>query len=259
MGVFEWVAVVGAAAWVPHLAGLLYRLATKPKVTMIPVPEIEVGYTWLGPVVNIKASLFAERKDALVLDMRMTLRHEKGKQIALVWHSFVEKFSEMRDRSGEATEISRDQVATALRLSTAVPTEKLIRFQDPGFQEKNRRLTADADGTLNRLKGVNPSGAPEAFLTSPEHESLANQFKHDFPWEPGRYTVKLSVEILERKRPALAETSFELSTGDVERLRGNATLVVERIAKIAKVEKLEDVQYQWATPRLRGKDIMVRK
>lgn len=259
MTAFEWIALVGAAAWLPQIGVLVYRWATKPKITVVPVPEIEVGYNWLGPIVNIKAALFSEQKDALVLNMTLVLRHQSGKVIRLVWHSFVETFSEMRARSGESTEISRDQVATALRLSTAIPTEKLIRFQDPEFQNRHRLSAAAADEALERLKKGGGEDTAEVFLRSKEYADLTNHFRHGFCWEAGTFDVQLEIDILGRRAPAKARSTFSLSEAQVDQLGRNAQLVMDRIEKIARGAQLEDAPYHWATPRLASKDIMVKK
>lgn len=44
-----WVAIIGAAAWVPQVIFFLYNFFAKPKLKFIPQSTIEVGYSSLGP------------------------------------------------------------------------------------------------------------------------------------------------------------------------------------------------------------------
>lgn len=260
MGVFEWMALIGAAAWLPQLGFVVYRSVITPRVVLIPVPELELGYTYFGPILNVKASLFAERKDAIILDMTVVLRHEHGREIVLEWHSFVEEFSELRDASGEATKVTRDQMATALRVSTAMPSEKFIRFQDPTFQDETRSLTRVAMEELERLKRAGSEEAVTEYLRSKENEALMSHFRHGLPWEAGRYEVTLRMQMLDRDEPAVAKSTFDLSQGEVDRIRKNIAATEERVRLVAEGKNADEADpYQWTNPRLQDKDVMIRK
>lgn len=257
MTAFEWVALVGAAAWIPHIATLIYRAVVRPRVIIIPVPQIEIGYNFLGPILNMKAALFAERKDAIVIQMEVHLKHEKGREIVLQWQSFVETFSELRSQAGERAEFSRDQDATALKLPTVLPVEKFIRFQDLDFQARANQLSTAADAEFNRSE---QSGTPAAFLTSHAFNDLVRFYKHGFCWEAGRYEMTLRIHLMERGKPVVARTSFTLSQSEVEKLGANVPTIEESVRQIAQgVEAGERVlPKNWATPQLASKKIMVR-
>jgi hypothetical protein len=256
---FEWIALIGAAAWVPQIISLAYRVIVKPRITVIPVPTIEISYNVLGPILNLKAALFTQRKDAIVVDMQLKLTHFKGRVIVLNWHSFVETFSELQGQAGEKAEVKRDQEATALKLSTILPTEKFIRFQDQSWQEEARRLTTAADQEFNRLKASVADAGP-AFLATQAHESLVSFHKHNFCWEPGRYDLELCIQILERGSPAMARTHFELTQHEINRLRENLDMIEHQIEQIA-IGSAEDepkISTNWVNPRLASKLIMVK-
>lgn len=260
MDVFDWVALIGAAAWLPQILVVIYWVLVKPRAVLIPVPELELGYTYYGPILNMKASLFAERKDALILEMKLFLRHEDGREIVLHWHSFTEEFSQLRDASGEAAKVTKDQMATALQVSTSVPTTKFIRFQDSSFQDETRGLFGASDQELNRLQAAEVDDPVGEYLTSKEHTQLLSHFRHGFPWEPGRYQFWLRMEIQGRRRPAVAESAFVLRKSDVDRLRTNID-VIERQAELF-ARGAEDQlarEYQWINPRLEDKDVMTHK
>jgi hypothetical protein len=259
MGSFDWVAVIGAAAWLPQIVSFVHRMLIKPRMSIIPVPQLEIGYTFLGPILNIKAALFAENKDATIVDMHVLLTHEKGRSIRLNWHSFVEKFSELRSLSGETAEVSRDQEATALRISTSLPVEKFIRFQDPAFQAQSRELTTIADADLNRITDAGGDGG--SFVHTKAYSELTRFLRHQFCWEAGRYQAEFQIQLLERRSPVMARSEFSLAESDVERLALNVGSMEKRIQQIAEgVPEAERVNpTNWANPHLGSKRIMVRR
>ena len=256
---FDWIAVVGAAAWLPQIGVAIYRFVVKPRVVVVPVTRLEVGYNILGPILNLKATLLAQRKDTIVVDMDITLRHERGKIIRLQWNSFVEKFSDVRSSEGENTEVSRDQEATALKLTSILPTEKFIRFQDADFQEKWRTLTTVANSELTRLKASVPEPA-NAFLATKAWAELSAFIRHSFPWEAGVYQLELRIQLLERKSPAIARSEFRLTEEEIEWMQKNIPSAITRLEQIARdvpQAELSNV-INWANPRLSGKKIMVK-
>jgi hypothetical protein len=257
MNSFEWISVIGAAAWIPQILTGIYKVATKPRVSIIPVPTLEIGYNSLGPILNLKATLFAERKDATIIDMHARITHERGRVITLAWHSFTEKFSELRSQTGETAEVSRDQDATALRLSTSLPVEKFIRFQDTTFQERADALTAPALAELQRTSLLKDSGA--TFLQSKEHSELMRFFRQGFSWEVGHYEFELKIHLLERRKPVIARSQFQLTGSDVERLAENVEFIGTRLRQIAAgvPERERVTSSNWANPRLGSKRIMV--
>lgn len=259
MTAFEWIALVGAAAWLPQIGVGLYRLLARPRVILIPVPDLEVGYNFLGPILNMRATLFAERRDGIVLDMRAKLRHEKGREVHLVWHSFVEEFSQLQGKE-ESVKVSRDQDATALKLSTALPVEKLIRFQDPEFQRGSREITARADSELDRLTAGSAQGA-ETFLASQPYHDLVEYHRHNFCWEAGTYQIELTIRLLGRRTASMARGTFTLTPRDADRLRDNVARMEQRAEQIARgVPEEERVTIaNWATPRLTDKNVMIKK
>lgn len=259
MTAFEWIAIVGAAAWLPHLLMLGYRVLVKPTVVVIPIRKLEIGYNFFGPILNMRAALLARRKDAVIVEMAVHLRHEKGRTIRLVWQSFAETFSEFRTEQGERAEFTRDQTATALKVPTAFPTEKFIRFQDPTFLQANSELMAEADATLSRVKEA--TGPIETFLSSREFDSFLSHFRSNFCWEVGRYNVYLEIKLLDVRKPIMWSSGFELSEKEVENLRRNVPLIEQRATQIAKdIPEEERVSpIHWATPSLVHKELVSSK
>jgi hypothetical protein len=259
MTAFEWVAVVGAAAWLPQIGALIYRVVVRSRLHCIPVRQTELTFNHLGPIFNMRAALVVERKDAVITEMRATLRHDKGREVNLVWDSFVEQFSELKTHAGERGEFTRDQIATALKVSTALPNEKFFRFQDPVFKATHRQLSAKADDVLNRLPDGDVVGRA-AFLRSREFTDLISFYLNYFPWEPGHYDVELRVRLLGVKRPLVGKASLELSADDVDRVRRNLPLIEQRLREICENVPAEQraTPSFWATPDLLQGEIALR-
>lgn len=256
MDALEWAAVIGAAAWLPQIGTAVYRLVVRPKLALIPVSEIEVGYNIFGPMVNMRASIITERKDATIVEMRLNIRHEKGRAINLTWHSFVETFSELKAPGGEGGKFERDQVATAIRVNTVLPTEKFFRFQDPVFQRESRELTAAADDDLNRRDKSNPADR-EAFIRGKPLTDLVGYYRNQFCWEPGQYSMVVCVKILGTAKPKTGTTWFSLKEAEVDGLRRNTLLLEERLIGIGRGVPTEELPSptNWSTPVLRDREI----
>jgi hypothetical protein len=258
MNVFEWMALIGAAAWLPQIGVAAYRFFVKPVLHIVAVPEGELTYNSLGPIVNLRAALVAQRKDAVIVDMRMALRHEKGRVIHLVWDSFVEHFSEMKTQDGERGEFTRDQAATALKVNTALPVEKFFRFRDPDFKAEYRDRTAAANDELSRIAKEDPT-AVAGFLKSKAYTDLMTFYNNGFYWEPGRYDVTLSLTVLGLSQPRSGRTQFVLSDDDVDRIRKNLPLIEQRMREIAEGVPADQQAFpgHWATPSFEATTIQL--
>jgi hypothetical protein len=260
MSTFEWIAVIGAAAWLPQIGMAAYRLFVKPRLHFVAVPQTELTFNSLGPILNIRASLVAERKDAVIVEMRLILRHERGRELLFLWDSFVEHFSELKTQAGERGEFTRDQVATALKVNTALPVEKFFRFQDPGFKAGYREVVAKAGDALNRVP-KDDAQALEAFFRSKPYTDLVSFYNNAFCWEAGRYDVTLLTTVLGLRQPRVARTSFMLSTEDVDRIRQNLPVIEQRLHDISvgvPPEK-QALPGNWANPHLGTTALSLRK
>lgn len=256
MTAFDWIAIVGAAAWLPQIGLFAYRVLVRPRIHFLPVKQCELTFNTLGPIFNVRAAIVVERKDAVITQMTVTLRHENGRAIVLEWDSYVEQISELKTHTGERGEFARDQAATALRVTTTIPTEKFFRFRDPAFGPRLRELTAKAGDGLNRVPHADEA-AMSTFLRSREFTDLVSFHNNSFPWEPGQYAISISVRILGSKKPIVGTASTALSADEVDRIRRNLPLIEQRYRQISEGlpnEQLASPSY-WASPRLDEREI----
>ncbi|HEU5403855.1 MAG TPA: hypothetical protein VFU86_21040, partial [Terriglobales bacterium] len=134
MTTLDWVAIVGAAAWVPQVFGWVARRLATPRLRLIPGRSPEIGYTSLGPIFNLSCAISAERKDAVIERVTATITHQNGQVTAFRWMTLSETLSQVRSQEGIA-EVGKNQSAVALKVNTLVLTEKQIGMQEQDFDE----------------------------------------------------------------------------------------------------------------------------
>src|SRR5437867_4178650 len=91
----DWVAIVGAAAWIPQVLGWAARKLTEPSLRLVTGIAPEIGYTSFGPIFNLTCAISAERKDAIIERVSCTLEHERGQRLRLSWARLSETFSQI--------------------------------------------------------------------------------------------------------------------------------------------------------------------
>ena len=256
MGAFEWIAIIGAAAWVPHIAVAIYKLVVRPHLTLIPSPTPEVGYSLLGPVFNFTCAFAAKRKDAIIERMTVVITHENGESRLLTWTIMNETFSELRSHTGETAEFTKRQPALALKVSTTLLTEKLIGFQDATFAEKRNVLANSVIAIMNHLKKTEDSEADgiAATLKSKEFAALLDFYSQQFFWKVGTYEAVITVQMLGQQSVVMKRLTFELTADDTTRLENNLheiQRVASDIVKNLPADQRTPEQYNWANPPLR--------
>lgn len=249
MGAFEWIAIIGAAAWVPQVVGWVTRHFVKPKVRVIPSLTPEIGYTTFGPIFNLTCAISAERKDAVIERMTAIVTHERGHSAAFQWTTLNETVSQLKTTEGIA-EVSKNQLAIALKVSTLVLSEKQIAMQERTFEEDTRIHMNAVMDLYNHLKKTEPNDYQERTLKSKEFADLIDFSKKRFTWQDGNYTVELQLRIAGVKDATIQRFEFALSKNDVERLHQNLD-EVEKYAQDVILPPDPPRQYiwNWAYPR----------
>ncbi|MGU3359688.1 hypothetical protein ACLBWX_05070 [Methylobacterium sp. M6A4_1b] len=92
MEVADIVAYIGAAAWLPQIIGWGVKAFSKPKVRLMPDRSLSVGFTSFGPIFNLHIAFASERKDALLEELSVHLRHEAGDTRRLSWVGHAEGY-----------------------------------------------------------------------------------------------------------------------------------------------------------------------
>jgi hypothetical protein len=220
----EIAAYVGAAAWLPQIAKWVWNRFEKPSLDIVSAPSVEIGYTTFGPIVNFTVAVSSERRDALIVKMTATLVHEAGDQHHLTWRFLNERMQQIRSPAGETSEVTKNQPAVALRVSTLQLTEKLIGFQDPEFLTQGQSYTAEIESQYTHLR--QEGGDPlNSLLRSREFTTAQQHFRDSMFWRTGAYTLSVNLHEVRLKEPFSKMFSFNLTSSQVEKLRANAELL----------------------------------
>lgn len=245
MTTFDWVAIVGAAAWVPQVLGWIARRFTTPRLRVIPGRSPEIGYNSLGPIFNFPCAISADRKDAIVEKATIRLTHENGQATDFHWIFLNETFSQVKSPEG-VSEVGRNQPAVALKVSTLVLTEKQIGLQERGFEEDSRALITALTDRHDHFKKTEPDHYQQLTLKSKEFADLIAFAAKRFVWQEGRYTVRLALRVVGVKDPTIQMFHFTLISVEIARLRQNLD-EIERYVRdlILPPAEAESRPYRW--------------
>jgi hypothetical protein len=96
----EIAAYIGAAAWLPIVIGWLYKIFVKAKVTIIPAEFPEIGFSTLGPILNVRMVITAARKMAIIDSIDLLLSHQDGDVRKFHWTGMTEQVNQIVDEAG---------------------------------------------------------------------------------------------------------------------------------------------------------------
>lgn len=247
MGVFEWIAILGAAAWVPQVAGWISRALVKPRLKVIPSNAPEIGFSSLGPIFNLTCAISAEKKDGIIERITARVRHERGHTNEFKWATLNEVFSQVRSTEGIA-EVSKNQPAIALKVSTLVLTEKQIAMQEVSFEQDSRPLVQAVMAHHDFLRKSDPDYRRKT-IGSAAFDALMTFARHRFPWQEGNYTVALELRIAGVIEPTVQTFHFSLTASDVDRLRANLDEINRYTNDLVEApDPLPVYQWNWVYP-----------
>lgn len=243
-------AFIGAAAWLPQIATWLYKRYAVPLVRILPERQVEIGFTTVGPIFNIRIAFSAESKDAILDNLSVELRHEGGEVHTFAWMGYSETFSEITDTTGNRQTVARDQAAIALKLSTILLTEKFVRFQEPTYHEAHQPALSTVLKQYHYLK----TQAPErrhTIIESREAFDLFEFYKGNFWWKPGEYSAQFRIGPPNRAKLRDASFSFRLSQSDIDDLRSNLEVIRQYYLNIVEADiaakEAQRVAWVWRT------------
>lgn len=216
-------AYIGAAAWLPQIASWLYKSFAKPVLTTIPDARAEIGYTTLGPILNIRLAFAAEREDIIINDLRLDLTHEDGEKRTLRWVGIQEELGETRDALGvkQGALIKQQERPIALKIGTVALIERYVRFQEPRYHEADVARMKALVEHFDFLKAQGGDFVP-AVLRSRELHTVIETRSNHFWWKPGRYQVTFQpISSNGAVRIKNQNYSFVLGRPGAERLRKN--------------------------------------
>jgi hypothetical protein len=249
----EIAAYIGAAAWLPQIGSWIYARVVHPRVGMMPAASFELGYTTLGPVINLQIAFTCDSRDAILERVEMLLTHEHGERRVLGWSDLKDTFSQISDTQGNTQFVTREQPAIAMKLSTLIVTEKGVRFKDASFTSK---VTPLANGLVRQVKFIKSEsggGVTEALKAS-ELRDMSEAFRTSFWWKPGRYDVEFELRSPNKAKLRRATYSFTLTEYDVDSLKKNLDNAHESLRDVVTAEMTgtptKQFTWHWCYPVL---------
>jgi hypothetical protein len=250
-----WLAVVGAAAWVPQIIGWIAKAVARPSVKVLPGQSVEIGFNNLGPIVNVPIAMLVKRKDALITAMNMRAVYENGETHTFQWMWIHEVISFVRGLPQNMNFAKQDR-AIALLASRGSLVNKSIGFQDAKFlQDYKEKGTA----LLNQYKFQKdrPNGREE-FLQSRELAAELEWLNNAMFWTDGKYRLEIDLQVEGLASKVEATFFIVLTKPEVDMLRQNADKMRDHVVAMvnadAQGQTAPEPAWNWINPTLSIED-----
>jgi len=247
----DWIAIIGAFAWTPHLVGLIRYYLSKPEIRIITQNVVELGFTTLGPIFNLRMAFSVKNKDLVISDIKIRLIHESGEERFFDWQGITQQMGKMTMPDATAMPFEKEHSVLAIKLNLKDIEERFIKFQDPNFLAEQREYFQKALKKMTYLKNENKYDS-ETFLREEEMTELYNFNRRAFPWKIGKYKVCIQVQSPEKFTIVDNEMLFTLLPLHIEQLEENKELLEEDYRNIIapNQDELSKRNWKWVSPTL---------
>jgi hypothetical protein len=215
------ISLVGAAAWIPHLLFMLKKWLTKPVLTIMPSSTCEVGFTQLGPVLNIRMAITADHQSILVDGIEFEVSHDSGATYLFRWHEIANQNSMeigqkplIQDQKPAAIE------AIALKILPDDLKEVLLRCRLKEHMEAHDLWIRAFNKERRRLSNNNKYD-PLDFYSTKMVQDMQAFMKSQMIWRSGAYEVRSLVHTRSAAVKDIPLLEFSLSNDDIALLQAN--------------------------------------
>lgn len=256
MTIQDFAAFIGAAAWLYPISVFIKKIFTKPKIKLVPIDTIELGYATSGPIINMQCAIMTEKEDAIIERIEFELTHEDSAVHNLIWKTLDEIQFEVRSFTGEGGTIGRTQSAIVLKVSTTMLSEKKIGFQDPKFHEQSQNYTSKLVEQFSHLRKTEIPDPFNVLFQTKEFTDLNTYFKNGMYWRVGKYNLKISIFIIASNKPFTEFYSFSLDNNNIESLKMNTEFLELSIRNLIapfmeEKQAYPQVIWSWVYPKLK--------
>ncbi len=253
-----WVAIVGAAAWVPQIITWVYRVLTKPKLSLYLDKTPQVGYNSLGPIFNVSFALLSGRKDIVLNKFSVTLEHECGASYVFDWVGLSEDLSEIQNPIGMTMKIKKIYLPLVVKVLHTGVAQVFVRFQHTQFKTNSKKPYANAIDKFSLLKSsgkLDTEEKIEAIISEPEFDTVIKLYSSEFIWAAGKYTVTFGFSSPNKFKYKKSKYTFNLHQSDIDALRVNIDNIRNYLIQTAKIEIIPDYKrtepsWIWRNPEL---------
>ena len=213
-------AVIGALAWIPPIFVGVRSWVTRPSIRVITQPAPEVGYTALGPIINLRIALTVTHKDIVVTSISLRVTHESGTESLFAWRGIVQRMGTINYPQIGAIPFEKESSVLALKVSLKDIEERFIRFQNLEYLRSKEVLDTVSVKKLAFLRQAQLLDVP-LFLKGQEMTDVYAFIRQSFSWKPGGYRVQVLLESPDVFTVLDDEYTFTLSPLQVKNLSDN--------------------------------------
>lgn len=257
MTLIDVVAVVGALAWIPPIFVALRSWLTKPRIRVITQPTPEIGFTSLGPILNLRIALTVAHKDIVITGIRLLLTHESGEQMSFSWRGIVQRMGTMNYPQIGAIPFEKESNVLAMKVSQKDVEERFIRFQSLDFLRGKAGREAVSLKRMAYLQQSNAFAA-DTFLRSQEMADVYSYTRQFFSWKPGTYRLRVLLESPDAFNVLDDEYTFALSPLEAQNLAGNLKNIEQyysnELLPPKEGHQMEQITWRWVYPEMQHID-----
>ena len=219
MKIIDWVAILGALAWLPHLISMIKSYFTRPEVRIITQKTAEIGFTTYGPIFNMRVAFSVKNHDVVVSNFRIKVTHESGEEKLYEWQGLKQQVMKMHTNEGSIP-YEKENSVLAIKLNQKEVEERIIQCQEISFIAGKKDIE---DKAIKRLSYDREQDGydPLKFLKCQESMDVYNYIKHAFTWKAGKYKVVFELKSPEEFNLVGNEYEFTLMPIDIEELEKN--------------------------------------
>ena len=251
MKFIDWIAIVGALAWSPHLLSMLKQWLTKSKIRVITNRNAEIGFTTFGPIFNLRLAFVVENRDIVISDIKIRLKHESGEEKVFEWQRITQPVLKMTTPDAGVMPFEKDQTVLAIKLNQKEIEERFIQFREISFIEAQQKYVSEAVRKITYLKAEQRYNA-EAFLREQEMTELYSFNKHAFAWKEGKYSVSIEIQSPQKFELFDNNREFLLTQIDITELSQNKDIIEldYRQSFLGVPQGDQRISWQWINPTL---------
>jgi hypothetical protein len=224
MTIFEGAAILGALAWIPYLFKIVRDAITRPEIRIIAQRTMEVGYTPLGPIMNLRIAFSVRHRGIVISSIKIRLKHESGEEKTFSWQGIVQRLFQVVPREVPPIPMEKELSVLAIKLNEKEVEERYIRFQEDDYHTNREIYESKAVKKLTYLKEKG-TFSPDEFLQSEEMKDVTSFMKHWFNWKQGKYTMTFEVESPEKFSLKDNLYEFSLNPLNIELLETNKEFI----------------------------------
>ncbi len=262
MDTLDWVAIFGALAWTPQIISWFHKWLTIPKVSLHLSPISQLSFTSYGPLFNVTFALICEKKDIILNDFIITLKHENGATHVFEWNGLSEDISEIENPGQLPVTIKKTYLPLVVRVLHTGVAQVFVRFRNKDFEDNIKVVAATLSDKYRHYISqgkLTTEAENEVFKSEKEFCDLMRTVTTEFIWQAGRYTMEIDFNSLSKFDYAKNKYTFQLNQNDINRLRVNISRIDLHILQCAKQAlipdfKPNDLAWSWIYPELKKED-----